>query len=127
MSIILGNGVITMGSGSVIQNPTGTASGYLCRAWVNWQGNGTVTIRGSNNISSITDGGVGTYTLNFTTAMPDANYAVTCPGVGTGGTDGTGLGIKCNTTLTTTAATVYAKLYGIGAVDPPYCFAAVLR
>lgn len=126
MSVILGNGYITMGSGSVIQNPTGTASGYLCRAWCNWNGTGTIAIRGSNNISSITDGGVGTYTLNFTTAMANAGYSLTTSGAGTGGSDATGLGIKCNTTITTTNATVYAKLYGIGALDPPYCFSAIL-
>jgi len=46
------------------------------RAWVNFNGTGTVAIRGSGNVSSITDNGAGNYTVNFTTAMPDANYAV---------------------------------------------------
>jgi hypothetical protein len=50
------------------------ATAYGCRAWVNFNGTGTVAIRASGNVSSITDGGVGTYTVNFTTAMPDANY-----------------------------------------------------
>jgi hypothetical protein len=45
-----------------------------CRAWVNFNGTGTVAIRGSFNVSSITDNGTGDYTVNFTTAMPDANY-----------------------------------------------------
>lgn len=49
---------------------------YGCRAWVNFNGTGTVAIRGSGNVSSITDNGVGDYTLNFTNAMPDANYFV---------------------------------------------------
>ena len=46
-----------------------------CKAWVNFNGTGTVAIRGSYNVSSITDNGTGDYTVNFTTAMPDANYA----------------------------------------------------
>jgi len=51
--------------------------GQLCRAWVNFDGTGTVHIRSSYNVSSITDNGTGDYTVNFTTAMPDANYIVT--------------------------------------------------
>ena len=49
---------------------------YACRAWVNFNGTGTVSIRASGNVSSITDNGVGDYTVNFTTAMQDANYSV---------------------------------------------------
>ena len=52
------------------------ATAYGCRAWVNFNGTGTVAIRASGNVSSITDNGTGDYTVNFTTAMPDANYAV---------------------------------------------------
>ena len=54
---------------------SGTAPIYPCRAWVNFNGTGTVAIRASGNVSSITDNGAGDYTVNFTTAMPDANYA----------------------------------------------------
>ena len=56
-------------------NASGTAPVYACRAWVNFNGTGTVAIRASGNVSSITDNGVGDYTINFTTAMPDANYS----------------------------------------------------
>jgi hypothetical protein len=52
------------------------ATAYGCRAWVNFNGTGTVAIRASGNVTSITDNGVGDYTVNFTTAMPDANYSV---------------------------------------------------
>ena len=55
---------------------TGTAPRYACRAWVNFNGTGTPAIRASGNVSSITDNGTGDYTINFTTALPDANYAV---------------------------------------------------
>jgi hypothetical protein len=48
---------------------------YKCRAWVNFNGTGTVAIRASGNVTSITDNGTGDYTVNFITAMPDANYA----------------------------------------------------
>jgi hypothetical protein len=51
------------------------ATAYGCRAWVNFNGTGTVAIRASGNVSSITDGGAGVYTVNFTTTMPDANYS----------------------------------------------------
>jgi hypothetical protein len=56
-------------------NASGSAPIYACRAWVNFNGTGTVAINGSGNVSSITDNGTGYYTVNFTTAMPDANYA----------------------------------------------------
>ena len=62
-----GNLAFNSGYGSV-------ATAYGCRAWVNFNGLGTVAIRASGNVSSITDNGVGDYTVNFTTAMPDANY-----------------------------------------------------
>lgn len=55
-------------------NSDGTEN-YKCRAWVNFNGTGTVAIRASGNVSSITDNGTGDYTVNFATAMPDANYA----------------------------------------------------
>jgi hypothetical protein len=47
----------------------------LAKAWVNFNGTGTVAIRASYNVSSITDNGTGEYTVNFTTAMADANYS----------------------------------------------------
>ena len=54
---------------------SGTAPIYPCRAWVNFNGTGTVAIRASGNVTSITDNGTGNYTVNFTTAMPDTNYS----------------------------------------------------
>jgi len=61
-------------------NASGTAPIYACRAWVNFNGTGTVTIRASGNVSSITDNGVGDYTVNFTNAMSDANYGISAIG-----------------------------------------------
>ena len=60
---------------NTIQNTSGVEV-YTAKAWVNFNGTGTVAIRASGNVSSITDNGTGQYTVNFTTAMPDANYAV---------------------------------------------------
>jgi hypothetical protein len=57
-------------------NATGSAPLYACRAWVNFNGTGTVAIRASGNVASITDGGAGNYYVTFSTAMPDANYVV---------------------------------------------------
>jgi hypothetical protein len=53
----------------------GTHQLNTVKAWVNFNGTGTVAIRASLNVSSITDNGAGDYTMNFTTALADANYA----------------------------------------------------
>ncbi|MFZ8903839.1 MAG: hypothetical protein ACO20I_07875 [bacterium] len=66
----------------------GLVAGQLCRAWVNFNGTGTVAIRAAYNVSSITDNGGsgGDYTVNFTTAMPDTNYCASAwVGGGSGG------------------------------------------
>jgi hypothetical protein len=52
------------------------ATAYGCRAWVNFNGTGTVAIRASGNVSSLTDNGAGDYYVNLTTSMPDTNYSV---------------------------------------------------
>ena len=54
---------------------SGSAPAYACRAWANFNGTGTVAIRASGNVSSITDNGVGLWTINFTIPMQDANYS----------------------------------------------------
>jgi hypothetical protein len=64
------------------------AVAYGCRAWVNFNGTGAVAIRADGNVTSITDNAVGNYTVNFTTAMPDANYAfLSTAGAGSGTTN----------------------------------------
>jgi len=70
---------ITVDASQIVSytNNLGTVAGYpayQCRAWVNFNGTGTVAIRASGNVSSITDNGTGDYTVNFTTALSDANY-----------------------------------------------------
>ena len=71
-----GAGAPTFGYPAQLSTASGSAPSYACRAWVNFNGTGTVAIRASGNVSSITDIGVGYYMLNFTTALPDANYSV---------------------------------------------------
>jgi hypothetical protein len=62
--------------------PVNTVVNGSAKAWVNFNGTGTVAIRASFNVTSITDNGTGDYTVNFTVAMVDANYVVagTCGG-----------------------------------------------
>jgi hypothetical protein len=66
------------------------ATAYGCRAWVNFNGTGTIAIRGSGNVSSIADNGTGNYSVNLTTAMPDSNYAA----IGAGGISGDYTAVK---------------------------------
>jgi hypothetical protein len=63
-------------------NATGIAPMFACRAWVNFDGTGAVSIRASGNVSSVTDNGTADYTVNFATRMQDADYAVTGSGGG---------------------------------------------
>jgi hypothetical protein len=104
--ILSASGGVTFGSANM-PNPAGTAPIYGARAWVNFNGTGTVAIRGSGNVSSITDNGVGDYTVNFTNAMPDANYAVTgAQQRGVSDTRGTAFEIEPATSPTTSSVRV---------------------
>jgi hypothetical protein len=117
-----GTAVIQNASNNLLMNSGygSDAVAYGCRAWVNFNGAGTVAIRASGNVSSITDnGGTGDYTINFTTAMPDANYAVTSAGSGAFGVNAnvgawyTGVrtnGSSVPATKTTTAVRVYSAI-----------------
>ena len=118
-----GNGIITGAStlATTVASPTfttpninsaqfatvsGTAPIYPCRAWVNFNGTGTVAIRASGNVTSITDNGTGDYTVNFTTAMSDANYSANGTAKIVGGTGGQNVRIHNDayaTSVTTTA------------------------
>ncbi len=60
---------------------TGGLQRFDCLAWVNFNGTGTVAIRASGNVSSITDNGLGDYTVNFTNALPDTNYLPLVTGI----------------------------------------------
>ena len=124
-----GNLKFDSGFGSV-----GTA--YGCRAWVNFNGTGTVAIRESGNVTSITDNGTGDYTVNFTTAMPDVNYCVvTATEIypsSSSTRSGLTLGIKNGTTPTTSSVRLLSK-NGANAganaaeIDTSFANVAILR
>jgi len=104
---------------------SGSAPIYGARAWVNFNGTGTVAIRASGNVSSITDDGTGIYTVNFTTAMPNTNYAV----VGAAGESDSGggnrmLGLRV---LATSSVGVRGFSSGSSAVDLPEMCVAIFR
>lgn len=77
-TLVLRNGVAN--TPPTIQDSAGTQIGTFCRAFVNFDGTtntgGFCTIRASFNVTSVADNGTGTYTVNLTNAMPDANYSV---------------------------------------------------
>jgi hypothetical protein len=104
------------------------ATAYGCRAWVNFNGTGTVAIRGSGNVSSITDNGAGDYTVNFTTAMSDANYSGSLT---TGDAAGTSLIASTYNFIASPTASAWRILTftrAAGTVtDSPFVFAAVFR
>jgi hypothetical protein len=104
------------------------ATAYGCRAWVNFNGTGTVAIRGSGNVSSITDNGVGNYTVNFTTAMPDVNYSVS----GSGSAPATYVGgfvmfVDESTSPTTSAVKLKFHRPGSGDSDTLFCNVSIFR
>jgi hypothetical protein len=107
---------------------------YAAKAWVNFNGKFAVAIRESANVASITDNGTGNYTLNFTAAMPDANYAV----IGTPGPGGYNGGtVSAQSTddergTNTTSATQIRTLVdgsgtGTGAFDSSYVYVTITR
>jgi hypothetical protein len=115
---------------STINDDTGvlaTQNGMtgICKAWVTFNGTGTVAINGSFNVSSITDNGTGDYTVNFTTAMPNTTYAYTLGSR----RETTGFGAlvavpASNSTKTTTAFQVLTGS-GTSAIDSPEVCVAI--
>ena len=91
-------------------NASGSAPIYACRAWVNFNGTGTVAIRASGNVSSITDNGTGDYTVNFTTAMPNANYSIVgSTSFGTTSSGGIFLEVSGSDNMLTTSARITTR------------------
>jgi hypothetical protein len=66
----------TVPAPAALSTASGSAPSYSARAWVNFNGTGTVAIRASGNVSSITDNGIGSYAVNLTTSLPDTDYAI---------------------------------------------------
>jgi hypothetical protein len=105
---------------------SGSAPIYPCRAWVNFNGSGTVAIRASGNVSSITDNGTADYTVNFTTAMPDANYATFSTSNWVSGSNNQwNGGLQLHPTVGPTTTAVRMQQSAIG--DFAYCNVSVFR
>jgi hypothetical protein len=116
---------------NTIQNQAGTGQpsiSGLAQAWVNFNGTGTVAIRAAFNVTSITDNGTGDYTVNFTTAMVDANYTVTSANFESQTVfAGSAFGVRSGTAPTTTAVRGSCISYAGNYVDPAYVFVAIFR
>ena len=123
-------GVDVVQTGSVglppaFRDSAGTETGQLCRAWVNFNGVTTVSVRGSFNVSSVTRNSTGNYTIAFSTSMPDANYST----VGCGTYSNTEAWSLAALTTGTTASgvNVITKPGGITTQDLIGCYVAIFR
>jgi len=117
-------------NGGLLQFNSGygsVATAYGCRAWVNFNGTGTPAIRASGNVSSITDFATGEFGVNFTTAMPDINYAPVATCTHNAGLVGNGyISFRTDPLGTTSSVSFYVQSTA-GSFDP-LCFAlAVFR
>jgi len=115
----ISNGTVSTSSANVIQ---GSA-----KAWVNFNGTGTVAIRGSYNVSSITDNGTGDYTINFTNALQDTNYCV--QGTMSNASGGANAILPTNGgSVAPTTTSINVGFYVLSAgTDPTYAYITVFR
>jgi hypothetical protein len=112
---------------TTIQNLAGVEV-YTAKAWVNFNGTGTVAIRASGNVSSITDNGTGDYTVNFTTALADANYSISQTlSAQAANNDGGVAVIAFGTTLSTTNFRMVTDQRATGEYDPTTVCFSVFR
>lgn len=118
--------VTTAGNLSFNSGYGSVAVAYGCRAWVKFNGTGTVAINGSGNVSSITDTGIGTYTVNFTTAMPDTNYSVTSIADDNGGNNPFIITVRSSGYVTSNIQ-IGVWVSGIGRSDPTQVNVAIFR
>jgi hypothetical protein len=114
---------------NTIQNSGGTGSpaiNGLARAWVNFNGTGTVAIRASSNVSSITDNGAADYTVNFTTALPDVNYSPSITITKASANTSSG-GIAAASVSSTPTLMSEAQLRVVTGADAVVCAVAIFR
>jgi hypothetical protein len=112
---------------TALTTASGSAPSYSARAWVNFNGTGTVAIRASGNVSSITDNGTGDYTVNFTTAMPDANYAFVPVAQQSLGDNLNSFGVRLDVAPTTSTIRIVYRNQSGTFVDPLYYGVAIFR
>ena len=116
---------------NTLQDATGSDQPAMvgaAKAWVNFDGTGTVAIRAAFNVSSITDNGTGDYTVNFTNSMPDENFAVVFGGQETGSTNHPCItSIKQAVDPTTANVTIRTDNHTSASIDSPIVTVAVFR
>lgn len=103
------------------------ATAYGCRAWVNFNGTGTVAIRASGNVTSITDLGTGYYQINFTTAIIDGNYCTNVTGSVATSSSTPVPAVATNTAPATTNVRITFNIAGSGQFDQLYTNVAIFR
>ena len=119
------NGLIQTADGSGVLKVQSNGVTTNALAWVNFNGTGTVAIRSSYNVSSITDNGTGDYTVNFATALSDANYCIVSSGAPISG-EILCIGLDYTTpTKTTSAVRVNIKAPGVAKTDSSECNVAI--
>jgi hypothetical protein len=111
------DGSITFAKLSTSATEADNVAKRTAKAWVNFDGTGTVAIRTSFNVSSITDNGTGDYTINFTATLADGDYAVFGTGKGSGASDGACVWIKDSTTPTSSAVNILTGQPGRAGVN----------
>lgn len=105
------SGNVTQARIATALNAGGIAPIYACRAWVNFNGTGVVSVNpgASGNVASITDNGTGDYTINFITNMPDTNFCVVSTGSNdVGDTSYRNTTNQNRSTLTTSSCRIFA-------------------
>jgi len=112
---------------TALSTASGSAPSYSARAWVNFNGTGTVAIRGSGNVSSITDNGTGDYDVNLTTAMSDTNGSIGACAAETAGSNTGGLRVISASFSSTTVIKVSAIFQNGGVADPQFVGVQVFR
>jgi len=111
---------------AALSTASGSAPSYSARAWVNFNGQGTIAIRASENVSSLGDNGTGDYTVNFSTAMVDANYAVSGTAQETTGVGSPNRDMTVDVTSSSNVR-VFCTNYTGGLQDPQGMFVVVHR
>jgi len=112
---------------AALSTASGSAPSYSARAWVNFNGTGTIAIRASANVSSLTDQGTGDYRINLTTAMSDANYS--CVGSCNENAATFTTGQRCANTymVSSSVAGIACTYQNGGPTDPVNVCAAIFR
>lgn len=134
-NVLTSNGSAWISTSSVpaaLSTASGSAPSYSARTWINFNGTGSITIRASGNVSYLTDNGTGDYTLNFTTALPDTNYAVTT-GINSASASNPARAVTIDsdgttaTLMTTTQLRLQAGSTGGSPYDEPVICIAIFR